>query len=791
MLVRQIFRFAVFEVLFSLWRTFMRHMLHIDKRRCFALSLAALLLYTAAMLCAVGILLVNAPTVSYAFTPVMGTINDGPVRMRKEPVNGETVAVLNPGTSVRVVDEAMGSDGKLWYLIEATYNGAAATGYTRSDFITLVSGDGNAGAAGTDPGSTGIAGVVSGTDLGVYVRSGPGTSYSSLTKVYKGQAVTIFGQTAGGGLNWYNVSLSVGGTSYTGWICTDYVTAGGDVPAGGTVTPPDEEYVAALKAAGFPDSYCGSLLALHQKYPNWQFVAVSTGLDWNTVIENESVVGKNLVQNTVNDSRKSTDTKAYDWAANTWYGFDGANWVGASPEYIAYCMDPRNFLNEDYIFQFETLEYAAYQNEAGVKSILANTFMSGNYSDTDGTVKSYADTFTSVGRSLAVSPYHLASRCKQEQGVKGTSPLISGQYGGYEGFYNYFNVRAYTTSSASATVNGLSYAKRQGWNSIYKSIAGGAALVADNYVKKGQNTIYFEKFNVVYQNSLYSHQYMTNVMAAISEGSTMGKAHADKNQAFVFRIPVYQNMPESAVTFTDRGNPNNWLSSLSVNGFNLTPYFSGANTSYSLVVGENVGSIQVSATAVTGTSTVSGTGNYSLNYGNNTINVTCISQSGVSRTYTITVARQQPAPAGGTIEVAPGATITSVYPIGTYVTGIKQGVTAESVLSGISTQNCTAQVLKKDGSVNAGVIGTGDKVTIYNANNEVVKQYEAVIYGDINGDGKISNIDLVLMQKQILGIQGQSGCYLEAANTSKDGGISNKDLVILQKHILNVAEISQ
>ena len=93
--------------------------------------------------------------------------------------------------------------------------------------------------------------------------------------------------------------------------------------------------------------------------------------------------------------------------------------------------------------------------------------------------------------------------------------------------------------------------------------------MADNYVKKGQNTIYFEKFNVVYTNSLYAHQYMTNVQAAMSEGTNMGKAYTDKNQAFVFRIPVYQNMPESAVTFADKGNPNNWLSSITVDGYCL------------------------------------------------------------------------------------------------------------------------------------------------------------------------------------------------------------------------------
>lgn len=44
----------------------------------------------------------------------------------------------------------------------------------------------------------------------------------------------------------------------------------------------------------------------------------------------------------------------------------------------------------------------------------------------------------------------------------------------------------------------------------------------------------------------------------------MSTAYADKSQGFIFRIPVYSNMPESAVTFSDSGNPNNWLSSLSV-----------------------------------------------------------------------------------------------------------------------------------------------------------------------------------------------------------------------------------
>ena len=691
----------------------------------------------------------HGPEAVYAYTATAGTINDGPVKVRNAPVTGDKLTLLYPGNAVTVTDETAGSDGYTWCQIQMS---DGVTGYIRSDFVTLQGTDSSAGQTNADSSAGGTNGVVQNTEKGVYVRSGAGTSYSVVTKVYKGQAVNVGELVSAGGMNWYSVTLVVGGASYSGWICADYVAVNGQTSdgqsQGETTGATDSEYEAALAAAGFPASYCSALASLHQKYPNWQFVPVQTGLDWNTVVSNESLVGRNLIQNSVNDARKSTDSQAYNWETNKWYGFDGASWVSASPEYIAYCIDPRNFLNENQIFQFETLEYAGYQNAAGVQSVLSNTFMAGNYTDTDGAVRSYADTFVEIGSNVGVSPYHLASRCKQEQGVRGTSDLISGRYSNYAGYYNYFNVRAFTTSSASAIVNGLEYAKLQGWNSIYKSIAGGSSVVADNYVKKGQNTIYFEKFNVVYTNSLYAHQYMTNVQAAMSEGTNMGKAYTDKNQAFVFRIPVYQNMPESAVTFADKGNPNNWLSSITVDGYALTP--------------EN---------------------------GDNTIQITCISQSGDSRTYTLIVARAGGS-AGGTIQVADDAAITPFYPIGTYVTGIEPGTSASTVASGIGTQNCTVKILNADGSENTQTVGTGNKLAVY-VGDTLVQQYEIVVYGDINGDGKVSNLDLVLMQKQILGIESQSGSRLEAANVSKDGGISNKDLVILQKHILGISQIDQ
>ena len=412
--------------------------------------------------------------------------------------------------------------------------------------------------------------------------------------------------------------------------------------------------------------------------------------------------------------------------------------------------------------------------------------MTTDVTDADGTTLNYADAFMKIGKEVNVSPYHLASRIRQEQGTSGTSKLISGTYSGYEGYYNYFNIGAYGTPESVLLANGLSYAKKQGWNTRYKSILGGAAYIASSYINRGQDTLYFQKFNVVYKDQLYSHQYMQNVTAAQTEGQTVAKAYTDKSQTFVFRIPVYENMPESAVQFNVTGNRNNYLKSLSVSGLSLTPTFSGATTSYSIVVENGVSSINVSAEAVVSSAKVTGTGKYNLQVGPNTIKINCKSESGDTRTYTLTVSRQAAGSSGSSYSWS-----SDKYNIGTYVTGITPGVGAAEFLSGLKGTNCTVKLLNSDGTENTGTVATGNKVAIY-VNNTLVETKEVVIYGDTNGDGAIDILDLIKANRHSIGTSTLKGAYLEAGDANRKGdGVDILDIIVINRHSLGLTTIVQ
>lgn len=475
------------------------------------------------------------------------------------------------------------------------------------------------------------------------VRSGAGTGYSKTGTVSYGDSLTILSETTdSSGAKWYKISCG----SVTGYVSAAYV----QLTSSGSQDSSDADFESYMTKQGFPESYKPYLRTLHEQHPKWIFTAQKLGVDWNTALKEECVVGRNLVHSSALASWKSMEKGAYDFNGGYWYGLDGS-WVAASKEIIMYYMDPRNFLNDTYIFMFENQSYdPSYQTESGVKTILADTFMSGSYTCPDTKKKyTYSQTFMDAAKKSGVSPYHLASRCRNEQGVNG-APQSLGTVKGYENYFNFFDIQAYATSTMTAAEMGCKYAKTTNptyllpWTNQYKSIVGGSIFLGTGYITKGQDTLYLQKFDMVDGgNGLYYHQYMTCVFGQANEAISLKNAYSQDilNSAMEFKIPVYNNMPDKLCPKpTSSGDNNNYLKSLSVSGTSISPKFDKFTTSYTAKVNAEVSSVTVNANPLGKSAKVSGNGKVSLKTGENTVKVTCTAASGVKRTYTIKITRK-------------------------------------------------------------------------------------------------------------------------------------------------------
>ena len=298
----------------------------------------------------------------------------------------------------------------------------------------------------------------------------------------------------------------------------------------------------------FPESYQSKLRQLSNKYPNWKFQAYYTGIPWDELIEKErdDSVHRNRV--TVN-------------APQSWKhcGFVDDGWACASDAAVKYYLDPRNFLNETQIFQFvETSYNSNAQTLSTIQNSVRETFLDDTVTCKDfnnrTVTMSYSEIIIEAARRTNVSAFYIKSKIIQEVGIYG-SGSVTGSYPGYKGYYNFFNYGAYDDGDDIA--NGLSFAKEKGWDSQYKAIIGGAELIGTQYINQGQNTAYFNKWDVVgtsilkeeesqtvRSSDMFWHQYMTNIQDPNSQSYSYKKLYANSlGSEITFIIPVYENMP--------------------------------------------------------------------------------------------------------------------------------------------------------------------------------------------------------------------------------------------------------
>lgn len=664
-------------------------------------------------------------------------------------------------------------------------------------------------------------GTINGTNVNVRTSAGtlgdsnrlPYSDNGKYVQLNVGNTVRIIDEAyASDGSLWYKIKFSyTNSAELTGYVHSNYV----DVDNNSYVT--DGDFEKYLTAQGFPESYKSGLRALHAKYPKWVFVADKQDYSWDEVIKNESLVGRNLVSHNSFSSWKSLETGSYNWEKGTWNTFDGASWVSASKELISYCMDPRNFLDEKTVFMFEQLSFDAnIHKEENVESLLTGTFM-GKATVEGG--KTYSKTFMEAAAQSGVSPYHLAARVIQEVGSSGTTGGVVGVYkpttgNVYTGIYNFFNIGAYAHDGKGAIENGLIYASKtdatnlRPWNTKYKAIVGGSIFIGSGYINIGQDTLYYEKFDLV--GTPYTHQYMTNVLAPKQEAIKMSNAYTSAMKVTIplaFKIPVYKNMPSAICECpTGDGSPNNILDNIVVDGCSLTPTFSRFTTQYDIIVANSVESIKISATAMDGKATIAGTGKKSLNVGSNTFEIRVTAGNGSVRTYTLNVVRkeqnsggsekptdviEEPTTNTGNVGKAEYTTKYNVLD-NIYITGIQPNTAVKDFKSKFTLKGCTMEVFQTDGkTVLSGNIGTGSKVLIRDSNGTGLKEYACIVYGDINGDGVVDIVDMLYMKRHILGSSALNGLKEMAADVNKKGGVDIVDMLYMKRHILGHAYISQ
>lgn len=491
-----------------------------------------------------------------------------------------------------------------------------------------------------------------------------------------------------------------------------------------------------------------TLAVLH---PNWTFKLYETGLDWNTVLNYESQHGKNLVE---------PGYYTPDWGCSCNVAYDGV-WKCASRAAVEYMMDPRHFLNGDDIFQFQDLSASSGDSNA-IASMIAGTFM-----DTDAHRGECIQAIMESAQQYGISPYFITSKIIQEQGTNG-SVLSSGEgyNGNYVGYYNLFNIGAYPTESGSTIENGLKYAQDSGWDSMYKSIKGGAQFIKESYIKYGQTTVYYQKYNVVNKNNLYGNQYMTNVWGAYSEGKIMRSKYAKcgiLESNFTFNIPLYVGMPAMELDFVSinadpslklkAGPSSNSEHLISVNNNTIVLRVERANSKVDGYYWDKV-------------ITPYGTGYMARNALNN------------SKLYLVP--------------------LTFIEPTNNYINLNENNAFTEPDSNNIITTepNTTVNKLKEKYS-NAVVIDKNGKEikgdTLVGTNSKVkidgVEKYTIVKLGDINGDGAINTGDTFLIKQAIMNIKTIEDLNRKAADLNKDNEINTGDSFVLKKYVMKIANI--
>ena len=574
-----------------------------------------------------------------------------------------------------------------------------------------------------------------------------------------------------------------------------------------------KDYCDGLVVKGFDDSYCPYLYYLHVKYPKWVFTPDKIGVTLEEAADEEEGTGV-----------LPTDNKNYWLHENDIEG--GYYFVKANV--IASIMDPRNSLFEKNIFQFlDVVDSSQLFDDDTLKAIPGTNV---NY----GNLMKFIEQYKNVAVAQGVNPVHLMVRSKQEgmdrKNYSGTTGLYTTNnndgnhlsHQGYtlDGYYNFYNINSYQDKSAGynytvqrglayaagflqndscIVVNGvdvlgntvaaydaskcgeLSYARP--WNSPEKAVTGGALFLKAKYINSGQDTVYYQKFNVSsyrQNNDMYSNQYMTNLGAPAEESRLFYNAYIAgnmMNSELNFVIPVYENMPETVYQPVNKSS-NNRLSSITINDkiFNeFDPVVVEYN--YNLVTVEDT--FKIDAKVEDSLSTVEGDGEYTFVDGVAQVKLIVTAEDGSTNSYVLNLKKVVPEEV---VTVDDIVSKMAVKVTDNIMYSISPDTAISTLVNTVTKNKGEAKVTDSNGQIKStGSYATGDKITIIGTNEE--KIYTISVKGDTNGDGMVNAVDMLRIQKHINAYMALSNEQFFAADSNEDSEITSVDMLKVQKHI--------
>ena len=282
---------------------------------------------------------------------------------------------------------------------------------------------------------------------------------------------------------------------------------------------------------------------------------------------------------------------------------------------------------------------------------------------------------------------------------------------------------------------------------------------------------------------------MQNIQAPYTESVKTYKGYNDAkliDSSFVFTIPVFKNMPNET-KLPNKGNPNNYLSSLAIDGSYLFDKAS-SKTDFEINLDINTTSVNISATKVSSKATITGTGSISLSGEKQLIPITVRAENGDLRVYNINITRS----GEKAIAISEILKLLNIKNDGTYMYGFKVGTDISEIKKNIIDKEAKAEVSsfdKDDNSKTTGIIASGDKIKIKTASEE--KVYMIVIYGDVSGDGKIDKVDAAAILRHYYKYTSYDGALKLAADINHDNVIDKVDVASVLRDLYGYASIQQ